>query len=163
MMGRCMQGLEPDIPGLPGKSPTNQVLTRHFKDVGPLEPWTGVIDRILVDEHEVVKKQRHTANPIYERLWNENEFMGQNIIAKDYVRERGSQTKEMLVLCRAVCSRLASPFVPSLSGRKTSPASWKLTWWPTAGRALKVSISTPSARWTIATGWVDWWGVLGKG
>ena len=42
-MGRYIQGPEPDIPGLLRKSPTNQVLTRHFKDVGLLA-WSRPLD-----------------------------------------------------------------------------------------------------------------------
>ena len=33
-----------------------------------LEPYTGVIDRILDDDHRVPRKQRHTAQRIFERL-----------------------------------------------------------------------------------------------
>ena len=32
-----------------------------------LEPYTGVIDRILDDDHRVSRKQRHTAKRIFER------------------------------------------------------------------------------------------------
>ena len=36
-----------------------------------LEPYTGVIDRILEDDLGLPKKQRHTAKRIYERLRDE--------------------------------------------------------------------------------------------
>ena len=56
-----------------------------------LEPFTGVIDRILDDDHKVPRKQRHTAKRIFERLRDEYGFDGQYTIVKDYVRERRRQ------------------------------------------------------------------------
>ena len=62
-----------------------------------LEPYTGVIDRILEEDHKVSRKQRHTAKRIFERLRDEHGFAGQYTIVKDYVRERRRRTKEMFV------------------------------------------------------------------
>ena len=62
-----------------------------------LERFTGVIDRILEDDHRVPRKQRHTAKRIYERLRDEYGFDGQHTIVKDYVRERRRQSREMFV------------------------------------------------------------------
>ena len=62
-----------------------------------LEPFTGVIDRILEEDLRVPKKQRHTAKRIFERLRDEYGFDGQYTIVKDYVREHRRQTKEMFV------------------------------------------------------------------
>ena len=62
-----------------------------------LEPFTGVIDRILKDDHKVSKKQRHTAKRIFERLREEYGFDGQYTIVKDYVRESRRQSREMFV------------------------------------------------------------------
>ena len=62
-----------------------------------LEPFTGVIDRILDGDHHVPKKQRHTAKRIYERLRDEYGFDGGYTVVKDYVREHRRQTKEMFV------------------------------------------------------------------
>ena len=62
-----------------------------------LEPFTGVIDRILEDDHRVPKKQRHTAKRIFERLRDEYGFDGGYTIVKDYVREHRRQTREMFV------------------------------------------------------------------
>ena len=39
-----------------------------------LEPFTGVIDRILDDDHHVPKKQRHTAKRIFEQHRDEYGF-----------------------------------------------------------------------------------------
>ena len=49
-----------------------------------LEPFTGVIDRILEDDLRRPRKQRHTAKRIFERLRDEYGFGGQYTIVKDY-------------------------------------------------------------------------------
>ena len=61
-----------------------------------LEPFTGVIDRILEDDARP-RKQRHTAKRIYERLRDEYGFDGGYTTVKDYVRENRRQTREMFV------------------------------------------------------------------
>ena len=60
-------------------------------------PYTGVIDRILEDDLNLPKKQRHTAKRIYERLREEYGFDGGYTIVKDYVREHRRRTREMFV------------------------------------------------------------------
>ena len=62
-----------------------------------LEPYTGVIDRILEDDLKRSRKQRHTAKRIFERLRDEYGFDGGYTRVKDYVREHRRQTKEMFV------------------------------------------------------------------
>ena len=62
-----------------------------------LDPYRGVIDRILEDDRSLPKKQRHTAKRIYERLRAEHSFTGRYTIVKDYVRERRRRTREMYV------------------------------------------------------------------
>ena len=62
-----------------------------------LNPFTGVIDQILDDDQRVLKKQRHTAKRIYERLRDEYGFDGGYTIVKDYVREHRRRTREMFV------------------------------------------------------------------
>ena len=62
-----------------------------------LEPFTGVIDRILEDDLRRLRKQRHTAKRIFERLRDEYGFDGGYTTVKDYVRENRRQTKEMFV------------------------------------------------------------------
>ncbi len=62
-----------------------------------LEPFTGIIDRILEEDLRVLKKQRHTAQRIFERLRDEYGFQGQYTIVKDYVREHRRQSREMFV------------------------------------------------------------------
>ncbi len=62
-----------------------------------LEPFTGVIERILEEDLQVSKKQRHTAKRIFQRLRDEYGFGGQYTIVKDYVREHRRQAREMFV------------------------------------------------------------------
>ena len=62
-----------------------------------LEPFTGVIDRILESDLSVPRKQRHTAKRIFERLRDEYGFGGQYTIVRDYVREHRRQAREMFV------------------------------------------------------------------
>ena len=62
-----------------------------------LEPFTGVIDRILEDDLRRLRKLRHTAKRIFERLRDEYGFDGGYTTVKDYVREHRRQTKEMFV------------------------------------------------------------------
>ena len=62
-----------------------------------LDPYRGVIDRILEEDRSLPKKQRHTAKRIYERLRAEHGFTGKYTIVKDYVRERRRRTREMYV------------------------------------------------------------------
>ena len=62
-----------------------------------LDPYHGVIDRILEEDRRLPKKQRHTAKRIYDRLRAEHVFGGKYTIVKDYVRERRLRTREMYV------------------------------------------------------------------
>ena len=62
-----------------------------------LDPYTGIIDRILEDDEGRPRKQRHTAKGIFDRLREEHGFDGGQTIVKDYVRERRRRTREMFV------------------------------------------------------------------
>ena len=62
-----------------------------------LEPFTAVIDQILVDDLRRPRKQRHTAQRIFQRLRDEHGFGGQYTIVKDYVREHRRGSQEMFV------------------------------------------------------------------
>ncbi|MEJ2327882.1 MAG: IS21 family transposase [Chromatiaceae bacterium] len=52
-----------------------------------LDPFVPVIDQILEDDRSQLKKQRHTAKRIFERLRDEHGFTGGITIVTDYVRE----------------------------------------------------------------------------
>ena len=77
------------------------VLPGYRRQISPrrpkLEPYTGVIDRILEDDLGLPKKQRHTAKRIFERLRDEYGFGGGYTTVKDYEREHRRQTWEMFV------------------------------------------------------------------
>ena len=62
-----------------------------------LDPYLGVIDRILEDDERLPKKQRHTSKRILERLRAEYGFSGQYTTVNDYVRERRLRMREMYV------------------------------------------------------------------
>ena len=62
-----------------------------------LEPYCGVIDRILEDDLGLPKKQRHTAKRIFERLREEYGFGGGYTTVKDYVRGHRRLSREMFV------------------------------------------------------------------
>ena len=62
-----------------------------------LEPYTGVIDRILEEDLSLPKKQRHTVKRIFERLRDEHGFEGGYTIVKDYVRRIRLHRREMFV------------------------------------------------------------------
>ena len=62
-----------------------------------LAPYTGIIDRILEADLGMPRKQRHTAQRIFQRLRDEHGFGGQYTIVKDYVREHHRQMREMFV------------------------------------------------------------------
>jgi transposase len=62
-----------------------------------LDPFIGIIDRILEEDGSRPAKQRHTAKRIFDRLREEYGFDGGYTIVKDYVRERRRRTREMYV------------------------------------------------------------------
>ena len=62
-----------------------------------LDPFTGIVDQILIDDQERPKKQRHTAKRIFDRLRDEYDFTGGYTIVKDYVRDKKLGGQEMFV------------------------------------------------------------------
>ena len=62
-----------------------------------LAPYVGIIDHILDADQSILKKQRHTAKRIFERLRDEHGFSGHYTIVKDYVRDKQLRTQEMFV------------------------------------------------------------------
>jgi len=62
-----------------------------------LGPYTGVIDQILEEDRERPRKQRHTAQRIFERLRDEYGFLGGYSSVKEYVREKKLSGQEMFV------------------------------------------------------------------
>ena len=62
-----------------------------------LDPFVGIIDQILEEDKSRIKKQRHTAKRIFERLRDERGFTGGITIVTDYVREKKRRTREVFV------------------------------------------------------------------
>jgi transposase len=62
-----------------------------------LDPFIPIIDQILEDDKGRLKKQRHTAKRIYERLRDEHGFTGGITIVTDYVREKKRRSREVFV------------------------------------------------------------------
>ena len=65
---------------------------------GPLaDPFIGIIDRILEEDKDRPKKQRHTSKRIFERLRDEYGFTGKITIVKDYICGVRQRRREMFV------------------------------------------------------------------
>ena len=62
-----------------------------------LDPFIPIIDQILEDDRRQLKKQRHTAKRIFERLRDEHGFTGGITIVTDYVREKKRRSREVFV------------------------------------------------------------------
>ena len=62
-----------------------------------LDPFIGVIDRILEEDKSRPAKQRHTSKRIFERLRDEHGYAGGLTIVKDYVHDRRLRQREVFV------------------------------------------------------------------
>jgi transposase len=62
-----------------------------------LDPFIPIIDQILEDDKGRLKKQRHTAKRVFERLRDEHGFTGGITIVTDYVREKKRRSREVFV------------------------------------------------------------------
>jgi len=65
-----------------------------------LDPFVGIIDRILEEDKGQPAKQQHTSKRIFERLRDEHGYIGGITIVKDYVHERRQRQREMFVPLR---------------------------------------------------------------
>jgi transposase len=65
-----------------------------------LDPFTGIIDRILEEDQGRPAKQRHTAKRIFERLRDEHGYAGGLTVVKDYVLARRQRQREVFVPLR---------------------------------------------------------------
>src|SRR5208282_5604587 len=65
-----------------------------------LDPFVGIIDRILEEDKGRPAKQQHTSKRIFERLRDEHGYTGGITIVKDYVHERRQRSREMFVPLR---------------------------------------------------------------
>lgn len=62
-----------------------------------LDPFVGIIDRILDEDSRRPVKQRHTSKRIFERLRDEHGFAGGITIVKDYVSGWHQRSQEMFI------------------------------------------------------------------
>jgi len=62
-----------------------------------LDPFVGIIDQILEADKAMLKKQRHTAKRIFERLRDEYGYVGGITIVTDYVRDKKHRSQEVFV------------------------------------------------------------------
>src|ERR1700719_1384421 len=65
-----------------------------------LDPFTGIIKRILLEDEGRPRKQRHTSKRIFERLRDEHGYSGGITIVKDYVLSRRLRHREVFVPLR---------------------------------------------------------------
>src|SRR4249919_48192 len=65
-----------------------------------LDPFIGIIDRILTEDEGRPRKQRHTSKRIFERLRDEHGYSGGITIVKDYVLSRRLRHREVFVPLR---------------------------------------------------------------
>src|SRR5262245_23833993 len=65
-----------------------------------LDPFIGIIDRILEEDKGRPAKQRHTSKRIFERLRAEHGYCGGITIVKDYVQARRQRLREVFVPLR---------------------------------------------------------------
>ena len=65
-----------------------------------LDPFVGIIDRILEEDKGQPAKQQHTSKRIFERLRDEHGYTGGITVVKDYVHERRQRSREMFVPLR---------------------------------------------------------------
>ena len=77
-----------------------------------LDPFIGIIDRILEEDKDRPKKQRHTSKRIFERLRDEYGFTGKITIVKDYIRGVRQRRREMFVPLTHPPAPAGSMFVP---------------------------------------------------
>ena len=62
-----------------------------------LDGYVAIIDEILRTDKALIKKQRHTAKRIFERLRDEHNYPGSLTTVTYYVREQKQRTKEVFV------------------------------------------------------------------
>src|SRR5258707_8429177 len=65
-----------------------------------LDPFLGIIDRILEEDKGQPAKQQHTSKRIFERLRDDHGYSGGITVVKDYVHERRQRMREMFVPLR---------------------------------------------------------------
>lgn len=71
---------------------------RKDRPVAPkLGAFVGIIDQILQDDREVLKKQRHTAQRIFERLRDEYQYAGGYTVVREFVAKERLRQREVFI------------------------------------------------------------------
>jgi transposase len=80
-----------------------------------LDPFVGIIDRILEEDKGRPAKQGHTSKRIFERLRDEHGFVGGVTIVKEYVLARRQHQREMFVPLRHDAGHAQADFGEALA------------------------------------------------
>lgn len=71
---------------------------RKDRPVAPkLGPFVGLIHQILLDDRAILKKQRHTAIRIFERLRDEHQYAGGYTVVRQYVAKERLRQQEVFI------------------------------------------------------------------
>ena len=62
-----------------------------------LGPFVGIIHQILQDDRDVLKKQRHTATRIFERLRDEHGYAGGYTVVREFVAKAHLRQREVFI------------------------------------------------------------------
>lgn len=62
-----------------------------------LGPFVGIIHQILQADREVLKKQRHTAKRIFERLRDEHGYQGGYTVVREFVAKERLRQREVFI------------------------------------------------------------------
>src|SRR5580658_1063387 len=121
-----------------------------------LDPFVGIIDRMLEEDKGQPAKQQHTSKRIFERLRDEHRYSGGITIVKDYVHERRQRQREMFVPLRHDPGHAQVDFGESLaviggwSGRSTSSRWTCRTATPAWCRPIRRRAAKPSVKGTTS-------------
>ncbi len=71
---------------------------RKDRPVAPkLGAFIGIIHQILQDDRDVLKKQRHTAQRIFERLRDEHQYLGGYTVVREFVAKQRLRQQEVFI------------------------------------------------------------------
>ncbi len=62
-----------------------------------LGPFVGIVNQILLDDRDVLKKQRHTAVRIFERLRDEHGYQGGYTVVREFVGKERLRQQEVFI------------------------------------------------------------------
>ena len=80
-----------------------------------LDPFVGVIDRILEEDKGRPAKQRHTSKRVFERLRDEHGYGGGLTIVKDYLLAQRQRQREVFVPLRHNAGHAQADFGEALA------------------------------------------------